>query len=69
METKKESLRIKTFRLLRDRPASTTLKDIATASGLTESWVKNFHWRGANHSASVDKVEILYEYLTGKSLI
>lgn len=58
-----------TLKLLRDRPASKTLKDVADESGLTESWIKSFHLRGDQYSASVDKVSALYEHLSGKTLV
>ncbi len=65
----KVTLRQKTFHLLRNRPATIKLKDIAEASDLPLSWIKCFHLRGNKNSASVDKVEKLYEHLTGTSLL
>lgn len=58
-----------TFKLLRDRPASTTLKDVAVSTGLSETWVKSFHRRGDKYDAGVDNVATLYEYLSGKKLV
>jgi hypothetical protein len=62
-------LRHQTFNLLRNRPASITLDQIANEAGLSKTWVKSFHIRGDKRSASVDNVATLYEYLTGKSLV
>ena len=70
MATKEaKSAREVTHHLLRNRPATTTLKDIAEKTGLSESWVNSFHIRGDKCSASVDKVEILYHFLTGKTFV
>lgn len=64
-----QSARSLTFDLLKHRPASITLKQVAEKSGLPESWVKSFHLRGNKCSASVDKVEKLYKYLSGKTFV
>ena len=69
MAIEKVTLRLKTFKLLRNRPATIKLKDVADKSGLPLSWVKYFHLKGDRNSASVDKVETLYEHLTGTSLM
>jgi len=69
MSTERVTLRLKTFNLLKNRPDNIRLKDISDASGLPLSWIKCFHLKGDKNSASVDKVEKLYEYLTGNSLL
>ncbi|MCK5611124.1 GIY-YIG nuclease family protein [Candidatus Pacearchaeota archaeon] len=69
LKIKPSSLRMKTFNLLKTRPAGVRLLDISDESGLPLSWIKCFHLRGDRNSASVDKVQTLYEYLTGTSLM
>ena len=69
MITAPPSARMLTLKLLRDRPASITLDQVADESGLSKTWVKSFHQRGDRFSASVDKVEQLYKYLTGKTFV
>ena len=64
-----QSARAVTFDLLRHRPASITLKQVAEETGLSLPWVKLFHLRGNKCSASIDKVETLYKYLSGKSFV
>ena len=69
MKKEKLTLRLKTFQLLRNRPATTKLKDIADATDLSLSWVKMFHRKGDQNSSSGDKLQTLYEYLAGKPLL
>lgn len=66
---KVKSARLVTFELLRNRPACMTLNDVAIESGLPLSWLKSFHIRGNKFSASIDKVEKLYQHLTGKTFV
>ena len=65
MET---NLRISTFKLLRNRPAHIKLADVAKDSGLPLSWIKSFHINGDRKNSSSDKVQTLYEHLSGKKL-
>lgn len=60
-------LREKTLYLLRNRPSTINLKDVAEGSGLTESWIKSFHLGNLKHP-SVVHIETLYEFLTKKQL-
>lgn len=66
---KPSKLKLETCRLLRNRPATLTLRDVAEATQLSEFWVKSFHVRGDKFDAGVDNVAVLYEYLSGKKLI
>jgi hypothetical protein len=63
----KPRLRDKVLTLLEERPRSLTLKDVAEGSGLPEAWLKSFASRKIN-DPSVNRVETLYTYLTGKPL-
>ena len=69
MKTEKNKVRLKTYQLLRNRPATLKLKDIAEATGLSLPWIKMFHRKGDQNSSSGDKIETLYEHLSGKSLL
>ena len=60
-------LRAKVLELLDNRPRTVTLKDIAEGSGLPEAWLKTFA-AGKIADPSVNRVETLYTYLTGKPL-
>lgn len=42
--------------------------DVAVATGLSHSWLVAFRY-DRMHSPSVSKVQLLYEYLTGKPLL
>ena len=64
----KSSLRSKAFELLKTRPANMKLSDIAEGSGLPLTWVKSFHLKGGEKNSSADKIQTLYEYLSGKQL-
>ena len=61
-------LRLKTFELLKHRPASIKLKDIAADTGLPLGWIVLFQQTGNKQSASFDRIALLYENLTGKTL-
>lgn len=60
-------LREKTLFLLKNRPATIKLKDVAEGAGLTEAWVKSFHLGNLTHP-SVVHIETLYEYLSKTKL-
>jgi len=57
------------MRTTRSMLQKTTLShaEISRATGLTPSWLSRFA-AGALHGASADKVETLYNYLSGKKL-
>jgi len=63
-----KSLQKTTFELLRNRPASMKLSDVAEATGLPLTWIKSFNLQGDRKGSSSDKVQTLYEHLSGKSL-
>lgn len=65
----KPTLRLKTFELLRNRPASMKLKDIAEATDLSLPWIKMFNRKGNQQASSGDRLQTLYEYLAGKPLL
>ena len=69
MKKVQSSARLTTFKLLRDRPASIKLKDVAEGSGLPLSWINLFNVKGDKCSSSIDKVEQLYRYFTGKGFV
>lgn len=56
-----------TLRLWRARDNNVALKDIAELTGLTRQWLGHFD-RQRSFAPAVDKVEILYRYLSGKQL-
>lgn len=56
-----------TIRLLTNRPITLTLKQISDETGLPEGWLLSIVSR-PHVRPSVDRVECLYSYLTGKSL-
>jgi len=51
-----------------NRTASLKQKAIAEKTGLPLTWVKSFHLKGYHNSSSIDKVESLYNFLTGSNL-
>ncbi len=61
-------LRERTYELLRNRPMSLTLLEIATATGIKQSWLNHFQQKGLTMSASVDRIEALYNFLADKKL-
>lgn len=63
----KTTLRDETLRLLADRPARITFKRISKDTGLPESWLSMFG-NGSINDPSVNRIETLYEYLTGRSI-
>lgn len=60
-------LRDKVLDLLANRPRNVTLKDIATGADVPEAWLKVFA-AGRIADPSVNRVEVLYNYLNGKPL-
>lgn len=61
------SLRDKTLELLLNRPFTKKYKDIESDTGLPEGWLKSFA-KGQSTSPSVNRIETLYTYLSGKAL-
>lgn len=61
-------LRDKALKLLRDRPASIKLNDIAEGTGLSLSWVKKFAATGERFSPSADKLVMLHDHLAKNKL-
>lgn len=60
-------LRDKVLELLRERPRSMTYKKIAEDTDIPEGWLKVF--AGGNiDDPSVNRVETLYNYLSGQPL-
>lgn len=58
---------IRTLALLKERPKSVYLKDIAEASGVTLKWLEAFH-AGRILNPGVINLEKLYNYLSGGNL-
>lgn len=61
-------LRDKTLKLLRERPCTVKLSDIADATKLPITWLKKFLYEGDNICPSVSYVETLYEHLSKRKL-
>ena len=61
------SLRDKTLELLLNRPFTKKYKDIEAETGLPEGWLKSFA-AGYSKTPSVNRIETLYTYLSGKVL-
>lgn len=57
-----------TVTLLRNRPHSLTLADVAEGSKLTKSWLSAL-LSGQISNPSADKVQDLYEFLSKKPLL
>ena len=55
------------LRLIEERPRIVTLKDIADGADVPLAWLKTFA-AGNIRDPSVNRIEVLYGYLTGKSL-
>lgn len=56
-----------TLGLLRARPRTTTLKMISAATDIPEGWLLSI-LKNCSINPCVDRVEHLYEYLSGKKL-
>jgi hypothetical protein len=65
--TSSTRLRDKTLKLLADLPRNVTLKEVAEACDLNLSWLSAFA-RGEIEHPSVNRIECLYEHLTGRKL-
>ena len=63
------SIRLEAFKLLSQRSVSVKIKMIAEKTGLPVDWLKSFAVNGSTMDSSSDRVQALYEYLSGKSLI
>jgi len=61
-------LAIATRKKLLDRPRSLTLDMIAEKTGLNKHWLNDFSTK-TDRDHGVDKVEALYYFLTGESVI
>lgn len=61
-------LRDTTLKLLRERPANIKLIQIADATTIPLSWLKQFHARGEKYNPSGSKLETLYKHLTGREV-
>jgi hypothetical protein len=61
------TLKIATLKLLRELPRERSLTDVANGCGLSPAWLSAFV-RGEIASPSVDKVQCVWEYLTGRAL-
>lgn len=61
-------LRAHTLGLVRNRPPSLTLKQIANDTGLNHNWLKAFVCERYTNPG-VNDVEKLYGYLAGKPLV
>ena len=60
-------LYLKTLDLLRNRPKPLTLRKIAQDTGLPEGWLLSILSK-PNLNPAVNRVEVLYEYLSGQTL-
>lgn len=57
----------KTIQLLRARPRTKTLSDVAHDTGLPLAWIESLISK-PGLAPAVDRIEILYEYLAQKNL-
>lgn len=57
----------KTLYLLQNRPRSQTYNEISTMTNIGESWLRMFG-RGEIQDPSVNKIQTLYEFLSGEKL-
>lgn len=63
----RQSLKERTWALYRERPRRITVEMIIRDTGISRGWLADFSNQRQIH-VSVDKVQTLYEYLTGKKL-
>ena len=63
----KMNLYEKTLKLIRNCPRNITYADIGHNTGLSIHWIEKFG-QGKIKNPSVQKVQTLYEFLTGKKL-
>lgn len=66
--THTKSLTTHTRQLLKDRPASLTFEKICAETNLKMNWLTDFS-RARSEGATAERVQKLYEYLTGKPLL
>lgn len=64
---KRGKLHARTLELLKARARTVTLKSISEETGLEEFWLSKFQNETIN-DPSVNRIETLYEHLSGKSL-
>jgi hypothetical protein len=60
-------LAAKTRELLQNRPRTLTYPKIYADTGITEAWLSDFVG-DSNRDYGINKVELLYTYLTGTNL-
>lgn len=63
----RSKLYVRTLELLRNRPRSQTLAVVSQDTGLPKEWLIAIISRPET-SPGVDRIEVLYEYLSGKQL-
>jgi transcriptional regulator with XRE-family HTH domain len=61
------TLRSRTRDLLINRPRRLTLSDVAEGTGLTQPFLEDLLYKDIKNP-SVDRIQILYEFLSGKKL-
>lgn len=67
-EVDRGSLMAETLRLLKNRPKDLTLPDIEKATQIPFYWLRKFT-SGEIKDPSVNRVQRLYEYLSGNKLL
>jgi hypothetical protein len=65
--TTRPTLRERTYDLLRTRSFQTSVGKICRETGLSRGFVEDFS-RGRTKDPSADRVQVLYEYLSGRQL-
>jgi hypothetical protein len=61
------SLYVRTLQLVRELPRTTTLTEVATETGIPLGWLSAFY-RGEITAPNVNRIQILYEHLSGAQL-
>lgn len=61
-------LRDTTLKLLKERSIQITLEKICNDTGLNLSWLELFSGKTGIKDPSVNKIQTLYEYLSGKPI-
>lgn len=61
-------LNARTQHLLRSRPRTLTYDKIAVDTGIDIHWIKSFGTRAGPRDSLCDRVQTLWEYLTGRKL-
>lgn len=67
--TPSKSLLLTTIELWGNRPRTHTIEYVAQQTGLPETWIRDFSANGSLRDSSVNRVQILYEFLSGRSLL